>query len=120
MQDIFFKIPEGSEELILRECAEKSFKFFIDKHNERCVRERYEISLDECFDLFKSQKPKNMHWVFINRRSRCFWDDSNEPEYWEVGGCTLGLPNGDVFLFINMRFSEGLDIQRKYNLKPLH
>lgn len=118
LQDIFFIMPKGKEFEILRECKDLSFAVFIDKigPNGR-TREPHDISFDECLQYFKDNL-KNMHWVFINRRGKCMWDVVNEPEYWEVGGCTLGK-NPEVFLFINMRFSEGIDMQRKYNLKPL-
>lgn len=119
-QDIFYKLPEGSEESILRECIQSSFAVFIDKHDsdEYGKRKRYDISIDECFELFRTTQ-KNMHWVFINRKNKCFWDDSEDVEYWEVGGCTLGEPDGDVFLFINMRTDNGNKIKEKYDLKLL-
>lgn len=119
--DIFFKMPEDINTIvdIMNDAQKRSFKIFIDKHDDNGVRRKYGITYDKCIKIFKEHKD-HMHWVFILRRTGTIWVDNVEhSEYWEIGGCTLGIPDGDVFLFINTTVEEGFKIKQNYELKLL-
>lgn len=108
---IFFNIYKhdfNTIKEILDECKSKSDKLFIDILSEDSVhRVSYDISYEECMEIFKKHKT---HWVYILRHDR-------DELYWEVGGSTLARPKGDVFLFIYMDYQTGEKIKDKYELK---
>ena len=120
--DIFLKLNKNKTDLfkLMKECNKKAFKVFIDILSpNKVTRESLDISFNECLNIFKNNKDR-MHWVFILRESYFgVWNENEEiTKYWEVGGCTLARPGGDVFLFMYMTIEEGLKIQQTYDLKP--
>jgi len=122
--DIFLKIDKKDLNIfeIMHEAKENSISIIINKHDNRCVRQPYNVSFDECLNIFKESED-HMHWVFILRQSyySSLWLNGNKnlEKFWEIGGCTLGRKDGDVFLFINTTVDEGFKLQQKYNLQTM-
>lgn len=102
---------------ILDDCKNNAQKIFIESLKPGSfVRTKYDISYEECINIFK-ENSKRLHWVFFLKQDHL---SKKLTHYWEVGCCTLVRDGGDVFLFINMDLDKGFEIQRKYDLIPMN
>lgn len=128
MRDDFYRLTKD-QETIMRECKDLALNFFIERKDDRYVRQKEDITFDEVLKIF-SDNSDRMHWVFINRRPEnnsighhveqkdgSFKKFDN---YYEVGGCTMGHSSQrDYFLFIYLTKEVGDSLVSKYDLTLL-
>lgn len=120
MSSIFYKIDKNVDVYsLMDEVVKVSEDIHIDILKS-ITRETYNISVEECLEIFKSAK--HMHWVFIERNDSIpiFLKDKELNNYYEIGGCTMCHPGGDVFLFIYLSKSKGDKLLEQYKLKRLN
>jgi hypothetical protein len=108
IHDIFYNVShlsiEKKKELLL-DAKNKSYQWFIDKHDEHGTRQRIKSAR---FNTMLKLLDKKCHYVFINRGGH--FDDSSDIKknkylfqfILEIGFCTMGRNDGDYFLFINL------------------
>ncbi|MCK9575517.1 MAG: hypothetical protein WC979_02110 [Candidatus Pacearchaeota archaeon] len=123
MKDTFYKLGNHDPIEVMKQCHEKSFQIFIDIKDDNYRRTPYDISFDECLEIFKQNR---MHWVFIHRNSGFPTFAGAEKLYdcFEIGGCTIGVTddkgiNRDVFLFMYLYPEDGHKILQELNLNVL-
>jgi hypothetical protein len=119
--DIIYNVSHLSidkkKELLL-DAKEKSYQWFIDKHDERGIRQRIKYAR---FNTILKLLDNKSHFVFIERGG--YVDDINSKrKKWlnnfiiETGFCTMGRNGGDYFLFINLDKKHLNYFIGKYNL----
>lgn len=120
MSGKFYKIEENVDPFeLMKEAKDLSFQMNIDILK-FIRREKYDISFEECLEIFKNSK--HMHWVFIERNDFIpFYFPNNEKiyNYYEIGGCTLANQEGDIFLFLYLTKENGDKLLHKYKFKEL-
>lgn len=128
MRDDFYKLTENYE-TIIRECKELSLNIFIERKDNKYIRQREDISFEDILQIFLSNLDR-MHWVFIKRKPQNnpfghhvqqkdgSWEKFDT--YYEIGGCTMAHSSGrDYFLYIYLTEEDGDNLVEKYNLKLL-
>jgi hypothetical protein len=108
-------IPSNPKE-IFDYAITKSFKTWVDekgteKHPRHTTRELSDLTYEEAYEIIQNNKP---HWVISFRNNSYFGDE----DFWEFGGCNIANNSyGDVFIWIQVEESVGLEIINKFNLK---
>jgi len=125
VHDTFYKLGNHDPIEVMKQCHKKSFEIFIDIKDDNYLRTRYDISFDECLEIFKRNKNK-MHWVFIHRNNKfpTFIGAEKLHDCFEIGGCTMGINddngiNRDVFLFMYLYPDDGHKILDELKLEIL-
>jgi len=120
VQDIFYKTEHLSIEdkkNLLLDAKEKSYCWWIDKHNERSIRER--IKHARFKSVLKHLNDKS-HFVFIMRGgftdANKKWNKSLGRFIIETGFCTMGYSDGDYFLFVDLDTKHLDYFVQKYGL----
>jgi hypothetical protein len=122
IQDIFYDTTHLSIEEkknLLLDAKTKSFRWWIDKHNERSIRRRIKHAR---FKTMLKRLDEKSHFVFIHRGG--YANEQNNitmPKSLgrfriETGFCTMGEQDGDYFLFIDLDLKHLDYFIEKYNL----
>ena len=120
VQDIFYDTTHLSIEEkknLLFDAKAKSFRWWIDKHNESSIRKRVHRAR---FKTMLNRLNKNSHFVFIERGG--FVSENKKYDkplgrfIIETGFCTMGEHEGDYFLFIDLDKKHLNFFIEKYNL----
>ena len=120
VQDIFYDTTHLSIEEkknLLFDAKAKSFRWWIDKHNESSIRKRVHRAR---FKTMLNRLNKNSHFVFIERGG--FVSENKKYDkplgrfIIETGFCTMGEFEGDYFLFIDLDKKHLNFFIEKYNL----
>ena len=106
VQDIFYNTSHLSIEEkknLLLDAKAKSFRWWIDKHDERSIRQRIKYAR---FKTMLKRLNKKSHFVFIERGGFTDSEKSTDKSLGrfiiETGFCTMGEFEGDYFLFIDL------------------
>lgn len=126
MYDDFYRLTKDHEK-IMRECMGMALNSFIERKDDKYIRQPDDVSFDDILRIFSESK---MHWVFIRRRreqnsighhvKQADGSFVKYETYFEVGGDTMAHPSHrDYFLFIYMTEEDGDRMVKKYKLKTL-
>ena len=118
--DIFYDTTHLSIEEkknLLLDAKAKSFRWWIDKQNERSNRERIKYAR---FNTMLKRLNKKSHFVFIERGGHVGGKKSIDKALGrfiiETGFCTMSEYQGDYFLFIDLDKKHLNFFVEKYNL----
>ena len=120
IQDIFYDTTHLSIEEkknLLLDAKAKSFRWWIDKHNEYSIRKRVHRAR---FNKMLERLNNKSHFVFIERGG--FINENNKHNkslgrfIIETGFCTMTEPDGDYFLFIDLHKKHLKYFIEKYEL----
>ena len=112
---IINNIPKNPKD-ILDDALKISFNSWVDEKGTKdnpdvWRRNPSKLSYEEAFKIIQKNKP---HWVISYRDMTIY----NEDSYWEFGGCNISSNDyGEVFIWIQVKIDDALDIFKKYNLK---
>jgi len=123
VQDIFYNTThltiEEKKNLLL-DAKSKSFRWWIDKHDERSIKQKIKHAR---FKTMLKRLNKKSHFVFIERGgftdSKKSTDKSLGRFIIETGFCTMAEESGDYFLFINLYLKHLDYFIEKYKLYVL-
>lgn len=108
INDIFYNTEHLSineKKNLLIDAKEKSYAWFIDKHDEHSIRQRIKYAR---FNTMLKLLDNKSHFVFILRGGTLNDINNNTKNKTihqfiiETGFCTMGKKDGDYFLFIDI------------------
>ena len=116
MPDVFYKIEKEKAVAIFKDAYEKNFYFQVDKLTDiDWTRHKIDVSFEDVIALYEKMPANKLHTVFIHRRGYDYWGEY----HLEIGYCTLGYKDGDIFLWLNVKEDQLQYFIDTYNLKVL-
>ncbi len=114
MSDIFFnvfKLSKSKFKELLKESFNLSYEWWADHlKNGNIFKEKINISREEVLKIYNKTKRKDLYFIFIQRKN-IFKGD-----YLEVGFCTIGQKNKDIFTWIHIDIKYKDMLINKYKL----